>query len=298
MADENTAPDPSEFVEINLSPAPEGEPAGDVPAIPAEGEAAAEGEPAKEPVDGEELAEQGEKDGDAKPPLPDEATKPKKGAEARIGELTRARREAERTAEYWKGIATRNGAPTGDDAAPASKPTPDDFEDYGEYVEALTDWKVADRERKSADANAKTAETSVETHRAAEWGAKIGEAKAIHADFDAVMDKADTPTLPHVAQAIMDADRGPELLYHLANNPEIVDRLNEMSPYRAAMELGRIEDKLPSAAKAPPTPPRETTQSKAPAPITPVAPGSTTTKDPTKMDMEEYKAFRAKQGIR
>lgn len=291
MADEpNNAPDPSEFVEISVTAAPE-ENATDLEVKPAVEEP--EGE---KPADAEKPELKDGEEGGDKPPLPEDATKPKKGAEARIGELTRARREAERAVDYWKGIATRNGAPTGDDAAPTSEPVADDFEDYGEFVKAAARWAYADEQRKTVDTNADTAAKAVETHRAAEWGAKIGEAKTIFADFDAVMDKADTPTLPHVAQAIMDADRGPELLYHLASNPEIVEKLNDMSPYRAAMELGRIEATLAAPAEAPK--PRETTQSKAPAPITPVQAASSATKDPAKMSQDEYMAWRTSQGVR
>jgi len=285
-----------EFVEVPTVTAPvEGE--GDAPPAaddkgdpPAEDGEAADGEGEGDKPEGDEEGE-----GDDKPPLQDDKGKPKSGAEARIGELTRLRREAERSAEYWKGIATRNGAQSGDDAAPTAEPSPDDFDDYGDYVKAITKWTVAQDQRATADTRATEAAKVADEHRGAEWNAKIGAAKSVLPDFDAVMETADTPTASHVAAAIMDAERGPELLYHLAGNPEIVERLNEMSPARAAMELGKIEATLGEPAAPPPPPPKRTTT--APAPITPVKPGSTTAKDPAKMNMDEYKAYRESQGI-
>lgn len=283
-------PSDDEFVEINLVPAPDepegdGEPEAEKEGDAAEGEGAEGSEGEHESGEGDEGSE-GDDEG-----LPEDR-KPAKGAEARIAELTRLRREAERQRDA--AIAQLQGARDPAKAA-TPKPVADDFEDYGDYVEALTDWKADQRDAERADTNATTAAERAAQHRNAEWSAKIGAAKSIMPDFDAVMEKADTPTAPHVADALMDADRGPELLYHLANNPDVVERLNDMSPARAAIELGKIEAKLEAPEAAPPPPPRKTTT--APAPITPVKTGATTAKDPAKMNMEEYKAYRAAQGI-
>jgi hypothetical protein len=242
----------------------------------------------------DEPAKEGEEAKDD--PLRDDKGRYKRTYQGRVDTLTRNVHEARREAAYWQGIATQSGAKPGDSAAPTAKPTADQFEDYGDYVEALTDWKVADRERTNVQSQTEKAAGAVESSRNDLWGAKVSEAKTTIADFDAVMEKADTPTKPHVADAIMDADRGPELLYHLARNPEIVGKLNEMSPYRAAIELGRIEATLEAPAEKPK--PRETTTSKAPAPITPVQPGSSAAKDPSKMSMDEYTAYRKANGVR
>lgn len=280
MADDQTASD--DFVEITTD-APEQ--VAELEVTPAEGTV-------EEVTD--DKAESEEKTDEAKKEqLRDEEGRFKGSVQDRIDKLTLARRTAER--ERDAAVAQLQKANTGSNAAPTSKPTADQFEDYGDYVEALTDWKVADRERTNNTARATTAAETAETHRQEEWGAKIGAAKASIADFDAVMDKADTPTLPHVAQALMDADRGPELLYHLAQNPDLVGKLNDMSPYRAAIELGKLEATLEAPAEKPK--PRETSTSKAPAPITPVQPGSSASKDPSKMSMDEYAAFRKANGV-
>lgn len=296
LHDMGEAPRDDEFVEINTGPPPADAGPADAAPAPESEEPAEEGSGADGEKTGDEAEagkEGGEGEGEDEAPLRDDRGKFKSGAQARIGELTRARRDAERAADYWKGIATQNGAKPGSDAAPAGPPKVEDFDDYAEFVEALTDYKISDRERKAASTNATNAAQSVERHRTAEWGAKIGAVKSTIADFDAVMEKADTPTASHVAEALMDADRGPELLYHLAKNPEIVERLNEMSPNRAAIELGKIEARLGEPA-TPPAPPAPKTTT-APAPITPVKPGASTAKDPAKMNQAEYNEWRKGQ---
>ena len=288
-------PSDDEFVEISTGPAPdaEGEGAdGDKGQEPDAGEGDGEGEGGDDADAGKEGGE-GEGDGDGEgegdEPLRDERGR-FKGAEARIAELTRLRRQAER--ERDQALAQLQGARDPAKAA-QPKPTPDDFEDYGEYVEALTDWKADQRDAERADTNATTAAERAAEHRNAEWSAKVDAITATIPDYAEIAGKSDIPVRDHVAVAIMDADRGPELVYHLAKHPEVAERLNEMSPARAAMELGRIEASLGEPA-APPTPPAKKTTT-APAPITPVKPGASTAKDPAKMNQAEYNEWRKGQ---
>lgn len=289
-------PNDDEFVEINLVPAPEeGEGAADGEAEKGqEGDAAkgdAEGEGA-EGADAEREGGKGEGDADDGDEALQDERKPAKGAEARIAELTRLRRQAER--ERDQALAQLQGARDPAKAA-QPKPSPDDFEDYGEYVEALTDWKADQREAQRADTNATKAAETAAQHRNAEWSAKVAATTATLPDYAEVAGKSEIQVRDHVVDAIMDADRGPELVYHLAQNPDVAARLNDMSPARAAIELGKIEATLGEPAAPPPPPAKKTTT--APAPITPVKPGATNAKDPAKMNMEEYKAYRKAQGI-
>lgn len=283
-------PQDSEFVEIATQAEPVAEP--DEGAAP-EAEEAGDGEEGADGDDTEANKDEAEGESDTEADdetaLRDKRGRFKGGAEGRIGELTRRYRDAEREAEHWKGIATRNGAHSGDTAA--TKPSPDQYEDYGEYVEALTDWKADERERKSAGTNADRAVERAAEARNEAWSAKVSEVSATLPDFGDVVGKSEISIANHVADALMDADRGPELAYHLAQHPDVASRLNEMSPMRAAVELGRIEATLGEAPAQPPA----RKQTKAPAPITPVNGRSTTTKDPARMSQEEYNSWRKEQ---
>lgn len=301
MAGESNAPDDSEFVELPTVFAPEGDEDDAVAADDAGDAADADaddkgGDDPDASKDGDE-GEDGEKEGD-EDPLREKRGRSKGGAEARIGELTRLRYDAERRAAAalaevarLKGTASPDGAKPGT----AAKPTPDQFEDYGEYVEALTDWKVANTTADRATTEATRAHEEAASARSAEWQAKVAATAATIPEWDDVVGKSDLQIAPHVAAVIMETD--PRVMMHLAQNPDVAERLNEMSPARAAVELGKIEATLGEPV-APPPAPRAKTVTTAPAPITPVQPGSTTAKDPSKMNMDEYKAYRAKQGIR
>jgi len=99
------------------------------------------------------------------------------------------------------------------------------------------------------------------------------------------------PISGHVVDALMDADAGPALAYHLAKNPAVAERLNAMTPTRAAIELGRLETTLAApATKAP---------SNAPEPIKPLnSQHSGRMIDLSKASMEDYIAERRRQGAR
>ena len=258
---ENLAPDPVAEVEAVTTP-----PVEEAAATPetVETEAPDDGEGDEQPRD-----EKGKFKGD--------------GVQKRIDELTRARREAERQVEYWRGIATQSAQD-----APAEKPTRDQFADPDDYVEALAEWKA---EEAVSRVQQQQASQAADNARQATWAAREAEAKATIADYDAVVPTSTVPVKPHVVDALMDSEAGPALVYHLAKNPAVAERLNGMSPMRAAIELGRLETTLTApAVKAP---------SNAPPPITPLnAQPSGRIVDLSKASMEDYIAERRRQGAR
>lgn len=203
------------------------------------------------------------------------------GVQKRIDELTRARREAERQAEYWQGVATQT-APE----AQGDKPSRYDYAEQDDYIEALTEWKA---EQAVTRVQREQAAQSANHARQSAWEAREAQTKASIPDYDAVVPVSTVPIKPHVVEALMDADAGPSLAYHLAKNPDVAARLNAMTPTRAAIELGRIETTLTAPAVKVP--------SNAPTPITPITPqASGRTVDLSKASMEDYIAERKRQG--
>ncbi len=258
---ENLAPEPA--VEVEAVTTPPVEEATDAPET-AETDAPEESEGDETPRD-----EKGRFKGD--------------GVQKRIDELTRARREAERQVEYWRGVATQT-APV----EAADKPSRDQYADQDDYVEALAEWKA---EQAVTRVQQQQAAQSAEHARQAAWAAREAEAKATMPDYDAVVPTSTVPVKPHVVDALMDSEAGPALVYYLAKNPAVAERLNGMSPMRAAIELGRLETTLTApAVKAP---------SNAPAPINPLnAQPSGRVVDLSKVSMDDYVAERRRQGAR
>lgn len=218
----------------------------------------------------------------------------KSGVQGRMDELTRARREAEREAAYWKAVAEGKGS---DNTEATPKPASSEFATYDEYVEALSDWKAG---QKVATALAQRAEGAATTARAETFEERVSQAKTRMSDFDTVVGKSSVEVASHIRESILDSDRGPELAYHLAKHPQEAQRLSSMHPLQAARELGRLEasfDKPEAESSEPAAAARPVTN--APPPTRPAASGRTApTTDPRRMSVDEIKAQLKAQGSR
>lgn len=240
----------------------------------------------------------------AKPEERDEKGRYKVDAKTRIAQLTAARHESERQAQYWRDVAEGRIAPPAKPApqapaavAPPEPPVRENFETDADYLEALTDHKVeaklADRERQ-----AQTARES--TERATSWQSKLEAARTEIPDFDAVVDAAEVPVAAHVASLIMENDHGAKVMHHYASNTADLERLNQMSPAKAAFEIGKLTAKFESAASSKPAaeaPPPVKRVSDAPPPAARnVGSGRSTSTPLGELPMEDYIATRKAQG--
>ena len=164
-----------------------------------------------------------------------------KGLKKRFRKLTGKIRDLEaqlvqRTAapEAKPAVATPP-APTKD---ANGKPVLASYETYEDYVEALAEWKIEQRESKRVQADA------AKQHQTA-WQKKIEDAKAKLEDWDDVVNSAtDVPVTPAMQQAIFEMEQGPLVVHYLASHPAEAKRISELSPLSQARELGKIEDKV------------------------------------------------------
>ena len=86
-------------------------------------------------------------------------------------------------------------------------------------------------------------------------------------------------------QALLGSDKGPDLLYHLGQNPEEAARISNLPTAQEAMALGRIEASLTTLQ------PR--TETGAPSPITPLTDGQGSQGvDPDNLSTEEWRQRR------
>jgi hypothetical protein len=91
-----------------------------------------------------------------------------------------------------------------------------------------------------------------------------------------------------VRQATMEAENPGELTYHLLSHPDIVRKLNEMTPRQAFIEATRESARLELTSNG-----RSRPVSSAPAPIQPLrGTASTSTVDPDEMDYQDFKVWR------
>lgn len=218
--------------------------------------------------------------------------KPKaKGVQRRIDELTSNWRTAERDRDYWRDLAIKGQqAPEKPQEAPQpqqGKPDVNQFDSYDAYLDALADWKV--EERLQAIERERTEASQRETRSQAEMKFRAREASFTesHPDYGSVVGNPALPITEDMYNAALSSEKGPEILYHLGQNPELAAQVAGMSTVQQAMELGRIEATLSRPAR---------NQTKAPEPVAPVAGGGgNAASDPDNMTADEWRVWRDRQ---
>lgn len=203
---------------------------------------------------------------------PQEERKQNPKLEKRFSEITRqreeARKEAQREREARMQLEDRlrqleqRSAPQVQEAQDG-KPRPEQFEDAFKYAEALAEYT----------ANLKIQQMKQETERekfVKTWSEKVNAVKDELPDFDDMVASSDVVVPNHVRDAIMESEQGAKLLYHLAENPEIAEKIAKLPPISALREIGKLEARLeakPQASQETVTP---VEKSKAPEPIKPI----------------------------
>lgn len=215
--------------------------------------------------------------------------KPKKTAQERIDELTRARREAEREAEHWRTLAMQTRQPEAKPEPPKgdAEPDPSQYE-YGEsdlrYVKDLARYEARQEFRKQAEE-----EAAARHARELEQGYAQRERAAAekYDDFERTVYRSQWDCTPVMADAIKSSEAGPEVAYHLAKNPTEARRIAALSPIAQVRELTRLEVKLTAQPQ-----PRTTTSAPEPAPQARGAGG----KFAVSPDTNDFAAFEKQYG--
>jgi hypothetical protein len=141
-------------------------------------------------------------------------------------------------------------------APPVADLSPDQFETYDDYAEALA-------ERKAEELLAKREAAREQQSLLEQYHDREEVARDKYDDFDQVAYNPNLPVTDYMAQSIQASEIGPDVLYWLGSNPKEADRIARMNPILQAKEIGKIEASLSS------NPPVRKT-STAPAPIAPV----------------------------
>jgi len=200
--------------------------------------------------------------------------KPNPKLEKRFSELTKqrelARQEAQREREARESLEKRL-AELETKVTPKAEPTdkepqPSDFTDAFEYAKALakysTEKALENRDKQEAERRVNEERAKVMTS----WQKKLDAVKSELPDYEEMIaSSADIAVSDAVRDAILESDVGPKILYHLAENPEVAERLNGLSQSSALRELGKLEARFEAKE-----PVRAVSKSNAPAPITPL----------------------------
>lgn len=189
-----------------------------------------------------------------------------KGAEKRIKKLSaknfNLEQENERLRKELEGSAGE---------APMDEPKEEDFENYSDYTKALAKYTYQEEKARESE---KAKETSVRTaaqERSRNFEQRADIVREEKEDFDEVAKSPEmlefyARSAPHVAEAVMESEKGAEIAYYLGSNQDVAVEMARKSPVQVAIEIGKLEAKFSQKPK-----PRAT--SKAPKPISPTAGG-------------------------
>ena len=267
--------------------------------------------------DAENQSEQDRDGNDATTTDDQKERKPNPKLERRFSEITKqreaAREEARLEREQRERLETRvkelEGRVNPQAQAPqddvGEEPTPDQFSDMYEYAKALAEY-TADKkmaERDQQDLNRKAAAEQEVKFKA--WADRVNAAKSNLPDFDDMVQSSEVRVSDPVRDAIIESEHGPQILYYLAENTEIAQKLAGMSLVSAVREIGKIEARYERDAKATvPDVKPVVGKSKAPAPISPLRGALNTVDAGLDADgnfhgsYQQWKAARAARRIR
>jgi hypothetical protein len=218
-----------------------------------------------------------------------------------------AERRAEQLQQQLE--AAQKSGPAPAKSGTPKEPKPDDFATVAEYTDALVSYRVDQRLRDDQTKREREAEESAKLERQREYGKRLATAREKHEDFDDTLKSISGTELERVPSDVIEymqeSEQGAELLYHLAKNPDVLDRLRKLSPRRFIAELGKLEAKweVPAPAKEE-TPtlsevalPTARPVSKAPAPIAPIDSSgiAPVAKKPDEMSVQELREYRRQQ---
>lgn len=221
-------------------------------------------------------------------------------AEAKVTEERQAREKAEQEAAALK--AKYEPVKTEQDP----EPQPTQFTDVNEYAKALKEWTADNTRREDAKKaqEQRVANEHAETVKA--WSARQEAARKEIPDYDKTIAESAVKVSDQVRDAILESEAGPQILHHLAKNPDVAEKIGQMRLGSALREIGKLEATL-GKAEAPQKEAKTTVAeiSKAPAPITPlrganapVANLSGTDVVPPAMDYDQWKKLRQAGKIR
>ena len=221
------------------------------------------------------------KEGQSEPKLADDeatGTEEKKQnpkLEKRFSELTKQRKEAEARAEEAE---RRLAAIEGKQAQPAQaqpesvqKPTPDNYKDAFEYAEALSQWS-AEQALLKREQEVKQKEFEVQKQKVIQtWQQKLEATIAELPDYEDMVASSNVKVNDTVRDAILESDVGPRILYELASDDDIAEKLSTMSTASALKLIGKLEAKF-EKTEEPVKAEKKTVaaKSKAPEPIRPL----------------------------
>jgi hypothetical protein len=208
--------------------------------------------------------------------------KPKTRFQERIDELTASRREAERRAAAAEARAAELARKLQPPGPQASLEEQDDYR----LRKVLNESRAEELHSEAQTAKAEAAQRTFDTF--------VAKAEAIADRMPGLVDMfcALPEVSPVMAGFVAESDKGAEVAFHLAQNPQEATRIARLSPAHQGIELARLEGRLSVAPQVrkvstAPSPPPTVTGNPSPA-----------SRDPHEMSQAEYNEWYRKRNKR
>lgn len=273
---------------------------------------------AADPVDDKSGSEPAAMEGKSEPGLADdEATGTDENKripkiERRFDKLTKAKAEAEAQAaeerakreDLEKRLAALESqkAPAQADAQSEREPQPEDFKDAFDYAKALSKWS-AEQALAKREQEVKQKEAEVQQQKVIQtWQQKLEATIAELPDYEDMVASSTLKVNDTVRDAIIESDVGPRILYELASNDDLAEKMGTMSTAGALKLIGKLEAQFEKASE-PVKAEKKTVAAKsnAPEPIRPLRSTGGVADvaiDPEGMSYQQFKAARRAGKIR
>lgn len=173
----------------------------------------------------------------------------------------------------------------------SQRPSPDNYETYDEYTDALIEWRIGEGQKTKQTAEQSPQLTQEQVQQQIHWQQRAAEMDKQDAEleqklpdykqFREINSDIFNNIKPEIVQVIYELDNAPLALYALAREGKLEDVLNNSNPYRAAMEMHRAQEKGKQLLI------RQTTPTKTPAPIKGVGNSGSYSENLTKMSADE-----------
>jgi vacuolar-type H+-ATPase subunit I/STV1 len=249
-----------------------------------------------EPTPGEE-EKGGKKDGDEEPPpegddeeVPDD--KLPRGVIKRLDKMRRKQGDAEREAERLRTENESLKRTQQQQKDIGDKPDPSSFDSEAEYIDALTDWKIAkasaererkDEERRQQENQEREQRDAQERHR--ETQRQLKDATKKYPDFAEVVYREDLPITQAMLDILTRFENMADVSYYLGKHPDQCADISRSGPADQALTLKDISDTIRA---------KERKTTKAPPPRRPIQSTGAGIKDLESMSYPEYCRAREK----
>jgi hypothetical protein len=241
----------------------------------------------QEAEDNAQPTNEAQKDGEAQEAKPAEEPFPKKAVNAIQRRDRTIRQLRAQMRELSKGQTESAAAPA---AQSSDEPKPENFETYGEYLEARVDYKLAKelkgREAQQQKDTVQTQQADIRKQQTEIIGEQIQQFAKTSADFAKVMQEnaefiSNLPMPAHIEELLYELDNTPLAVYALTKEGRLED-VYGMSPHLAAAELISAQQRGQGYLNA---------VSQAPKPMTPVKGIGSTSKRAHEMTADEVVAW-------